>query len=167
MPGRTIGTAMQLGYPGSDSRSSDSVKVNRISGGDIPFGAAVVLNSDNSVAAFGATNTDANFLGIAVRTVKQQTDVFEPAGGYKNGDPTDVMVRGSVIVAFKGQGTPTAGGNVFIRIAANALLPTAAIGDIEAQADGTNTLQLTNLRFTTGRTDASGVVEISVLTRRI
>jgi len=158
---------MQLGYPGSDSRSSDSVKVNRISAGDIPFGAAVALNPDNSVIAFGDGHTDVNFLGIAVRTVKQQTDVFEPAGGYKNGDPTDVMVRGSVIVAFKGKGTPTAGGSVYIRVTADPLLPIAAIGDIEAEADGTNTVQLENLRFTTGRTDASGTVEVSVLSRRI
>jgi len=167
MPGQVIGTALNLGYPGSVSRSSDGTIVNRISAGDIPFGAAVVLNANNTVAPFGATSTDANFIGIAVRIVKQQTDVYAPMGGYKNMEPTDVFVRGDIPVAFKGVGTPTAGGAVFIRVAENPAIPNASIGDFEAQADGTNTVQINNLRFTTGRTDSSGVVEITVLTRRI
>jgi len=167
MPASVIGKSLQLGYPGSDTRSSDQIKVNRLATGNIVFGVPVVLNGDNTVSTFGASNTAAQFLGIASRIVKQQTDIFNPMGGYRDKDPADVLVRGSVAVVFKGQGTPTAGGAVYIRIAANALIPEAAIGDIEAQADGTNTLLLDNLRFTTGQTDASGVIEVTVLERRI
>jgi len=169
MPGQVIGKALNLGYPGSDSHSSDTVKVNRISTGDIPFGASVVLNPDNTVSAFGASNTADDFLGIAVRVVKQQTDIFLPMGSYHVNDPADVMVRGSVIVAFNGVGTPTAGGQAYIRVAEDSAYPGAAIGDIEAEADDTNdsNILLPNLRFTTGLTDATGVVEVTVLERRI
>lgn len=167
MPGQVIGKSLNMGYPGSDSHSSDTVKINRFSKGKIPFGAAVALNGDNTVSAFGADNTQEQFLGIAVREVKQQTDIYQPAGAYNNNEPTDVLVRGSVIVAFNGVGKPTAGGKVYIRIAKNSSIQGAEIGDIEAEADGDNTLLLPNIRFTTGRTDASEVVEVTVLERQI
>ena len=167
MPGKTVGIALDLGYPGSISRSSDNVIVNRISAGVIPFGVAVARNPDNTVVAFGETHADADFIGIAGRIVKQQTDIFSPMGGYKSMEPVDIIARGDVPVAFNGTGTPVAGGAVYIRVAENTAFPNAAIGDFEAQADGANTILLENVRFTTGRTDANGVVEITVLTRRI
>jgi len=167
MPGQVIGKRLQLGIAGSITRSSDIVVVNRVSKGNILFGTPVILNTDNTVSAFDATGTSANFLGIAVRIVKQQTDMFETVGSYHDEELTDILVRGSIAVPFKGQGTPTAGGAVFVRIATNATLLDAQIGDIEAVADGTNTVQLTNARFTTGTTDSSGVIEVTVTERRI
>jgi hypothetical protein len=168
MPGQVIGKALQLGYPGSISRSSDFVNVNRPAAGDIPFGAVTVLNPDNTVAAFGASNTANDFLGIAVRVVKQQTDIFSVMGSYHANDAADNCVRGNIAVPFKNAGTPTAGGAVYVRVAEDAAFPGALVGDIEAVADGTNNILLPNLRFTTGMTDAvSGVVEVTVLERRI
>jgi hypothetical protein len=167
MPGQVIGKALNMGYPGTPSRSSDNVIVNRISEGKIVFGAAVALNPDNTVSAFGTDNTEDQFVGIARRVVKQQTDVWEPAGAYLDKEAADILTRGDIIVRFKNVGVPTAGGAVYIRVEENPLLPDAEIGDIEAEADGTNTLLLNNVRFTTGRTDETGVIEITVLTRRI
>ena len=140
MPGQVIGKSLNLGYPGTLSHSSDNIVVNRTSAGDIPFGAAVVLNPENTVAAFGAADTADNFLGIAVRIVKQQTSVFEVMGSYHEYDAADICVRGSVIVTFNGAGIPTAGGPVYIRRLLNPAYPGSAVGDIEAAADGANNI---------------------------
>ena len=166
MSAQAIGKRLILGFAGSPTRSSDIVNINRVSTNEIPFGGAVMLNGDNTVSAFGATGTTANFLGIAVRIVKQQQAIFETVGSYRAGELTDVLVRGSIAVPFNGAGTPTAGGVVFVRTALNAAMPNARIGDIEAVADGTNTVPLTNARFTTGIVDNS-LVEITVTERRI
>jgi len=162
-----IGTRLQLGYAGSITRSSDVVIQNRISAGAIPFGAPVHLNPDNTVALFGAGATNARFAGFAVRVVKQQQAIFEALGSYRKDELTDFLVRGSIAVPFKGVGTPTAGGVVFIRTALNPSFPDAAVGDVEAGADGANTVQLSNAHFTTGVTDSSGVIEVTVNERRI
>jgi len=167
MSAQAIGIRLQLGYAGSITRSSDVVIQNRISAGELSFGAPVFLNPDNTVQLFGAGADNARFLGFAVRIVKQQQATFESVGGYRAGELTDVLVRGSLAVPFKGTGTPTAGGTVYIRTTLNPAFPDAAIGDVEAVADGTNTVALTNASFTTGITDSSGVIEATVNERRI
>ena len=167
MSAQAIGIRLQLGYAGSITRSSDAIVQNRISASDLPFGAPVFLNPDNTVQLFGAGGADARFMGFAVRIVKQQQAIFETVGGYVAGELTDVLVRGSLAVPFKGQGTPTAGGSVYVRTALNAAIPDAAIGDVEAVADGANTVLISNASFTTGLVDGSGVIEVTVRERRI
>ena len=162
-----IGKRLTLGFPGSPTRSSDIVIVNRVSAGEIPFGSPVFLNPDNTVVLFGAGAADARFLGFAVRIVKQQQAIFESVGSYHAGELTDVLTRGSIAVPFKSAGTPTAGGTVYVRVAANAPFPDAQIGDVEAAADGVNTVELSGVRFTTGETDTSGVIEVTVTERRV
>jgi hypothetical protein len=166
MSAQAIGKRMVIGFPGSFTRSSDTVVVNRVSASEIPFGGAVKLNGDNTVAAFDATGTVDNFVGVAVRIVKQQQSIFEKVGSYRNGELSDVLVRGSIAVSFAGTGTPTAGGPVYVRITLNSALPNAKIGDIEAAGDGVNSVKLTNARFTTGIVD-NELVEITVTERRI
>jgi len=167
MPGQVIGKRLQQGYPGSPTRSSDIVVLNRVCVGELPFGAPVFLNPDNTVKQFGSDGADARFMGFAVRIVKEQQSIFETVGGYRDGELADVLTRGSISVPFKGTGTPTAGGSVYIRIAANASLPSAEIGDVEAAADGTNTVLISNARFTTGQTDDHGIIEVTVTERRV
>ena len=168
MPGRAIGIKLNLGYPGSVTRSGggDPVIASRVSAGEIPFGAPVYLNADNSVVLFGAGSTAARFMGFAVRIVKQPQSVFETVGGYRDGELSDVLTRGAVCVAFNGVGTPTAGGSVYVRTALNSTFPNSQIGDVEAAADGTNTVLLTNATFTTGEV-VDGVVEVTVNERRV
>ncbi len=165
MPGKVIGTSLNLGYPGSFSRMSDCVISNRTAKDKIPFGAPVVLNDDNTYSLFATGNTADDFVGVAVREVKQQTDFYEVSGIYNKGEPTDVLLRGSVTVEIK-NGTPKAQGIVYIRTALNSSYPNSEIGDFEAAADGINTVELKNVKFTTGQIDGNGVAEITILTRQ-
>ena len=168
MAGSAIGKSLNFGYPGNISRSADAIISNRIvrptDTENINFGDPVVLNPDNTVSAFGATGTAETFLGIAVREVKQATDYFATQGSYKPGQPCDVAERGTLTVTCN-VGTPTAGGPVYVRIAANAAIPNGVVGGFEAAADGANTVQITNAKWKTGKLDANKVAEVTLLSR--
>lgn len=174
MPGSVIGLSLNLGYAGSFSRSVDNITTPRIvksviSNGaetqpDIAFGEPVILNTDNTYSRFGSTGTAATFAGVAVREVKQATDYYSAAGTYKPGEVCDVLTRGSITVKCNA-GTPTAGGKVYVRITANASVPTGVVGQFEAAADSTNTIEITNARWKTGKVDANGIAELTILNR--
>ncbi|RKN75009.1 structural cement protein Gp24 [Paenibacillus ginsengarvi] len=169
MPGATIGTSFNLGYAGNVSRSQDAVIVNRLvksNSADIAFGDPVILNSDNTYSKFGASGTAAAFAGVAAREVKQSTSYLSQATGsaYKPNEPCDVIERGSVTVVCT-VGTPTAGGDVYVRVTANGSIPDGVVGGFEAAADSTNTIKLTNAKWKTGKIDANKVAEITLLTR--
>lgn len=165
MPGAAIGKVLNLGYAGNVSRQADAIITQRPAKGDpISFGDPVILNPDNSYTKFGATNIAAQFAGIAVREVKQATDYYPTGGNYKNSEPCDVISRGTVTVICN-VGAPTAGGSVYLRIAENEAIPNGVIGGFEAAADGINTIELTNVKFTTGDIDTNKIAEVTMLTR--
>lgn len=168
MPGFVVGKSLNLGYPGNVSRSADAIITARVVSPDdaaaIPFGSPVVLNTDNTYSLFGASSTAATFAGVAVREVKQSTDYFSANGSYSPGQVCDVIERGSVTVVCN-VGTPTAGGKVYVRITANGSIPAGVVGGFEAAADSTNTVEITNARWKTGKIDANNVAEITILTR--
>lgn len=171
MTGVAIGKSLNYGYPGSVSRSVDSIIENRFvkstDTNPIPFGSAVTLNSDNTYSAFGASGTAATFAGIAVREVKTNTTYVTNANGaYQPGQPCDVLERGSATIQVN-NGTPTANGTVYVRIVANGSIPAGVVGGFEAQADGTNTVALTNVKFKTGLLDANNVAEVAILNRNM
>lgn len=168
MPGQSIGKTFNYGYPGSFSRNGDCVIANRVlkstDTDNINFGGPVVLNSDNTVSALLASGTAAAFAGVAVREVKQADQYSaQTALAYKPGQPVDYITRGSVMVTVNA-GTPTAGGSVYIRVAAAAA--GKPIGGFEAAADSTNTILLTNAEFTTGYKDTNNIAEITLLNRQ-
>lgn len=174
MPGSAIGIELNLGYPGTVSRSIDTIITARAVKSvieneeekepSILFGEPVILNSDNTYSRFGANGTAATFAGIAVREVKQATDYYSAAGSYLPGEIMDVIERGSVTVKCN-VGTPTAGGKVYIRTAVNASVPNGVVGQFEAAADSTNTIEITNVRWKTGKVDSNKVAELTILTR--
>lgn len=171
MPGTAIGKNLNYGYPGTVSRSADAIIENRfVKSSDtnpIPFGAPVILNSDNTYSAFLATGTAATFAGIAVREAKTNTTyVTNASGTYQPGEPCDVLERGSATIQVN-VGTPTANGTVYVRIATNAAIPNGVIGGFEATADGTNTVALTNVKFKTGLIDTNNVAEVTILSRNM
>ncbi|AIY82182.1 hypothetical protein U728_3750 (plasmid) [Clostridium botulinum 202F] len=176
MPGKAIGIELNLGYPGTVSRSIDAiitpkvVKSNIASGKEtelpIAFGAPVILNADNTYSRFAANSTADIFAGIAVREIKQATDYYAASGEYLPNEVCDVLNRGSVTVLCN-NGTPTAGGKVYIRIKENVSIPKGVIGQFEAVADGENTVEIPNLKWTTGKKDSNNVAEVTVLTRTI
>lgn len=168
MAGKAIGVSMGFGYPGNYARTPDDVTVSRVIKSEtpaVPFGACLKLNADNSVELAGAGFTAAAFAGIAVREVKTPTSfVAQNYVEYSAGQVCDALVRGAIIVTCNA-GTPTAGGNVYVRIAANASVPDGVVGGFEAAADGSNTVLLPNVKWTTGAIDANKSCEVTILTR--
>jgi hypothetical protein len=168
MPGQVIGTSFNNGYVGQISRMGDSVVRSRAVKSDsanINFGDPFVVNSDGTVSKFGASNTAAQFAGIAARRVKSAT-VYpnQSLAYYAANELLDGVERGGVCVVCN-VGTPTVGGAVYLRIALNGSIPDGVVGGFEAAADSTNTIQLTNVKWGTTK-DSNGVAELIILTRQ-
>lgn len=187
MPGTVIGKSLNLGYAGKISRNGyntiSSRFVKSILDGNgaetlpsIGFGEAVVLNSDNTYSKFGTTGsgvaaaTAANFAGIAVAETKQvMTYNYGANSGiasYAPGQSVDVLSAGSATVFCK-EGTPTAGGAVYIVTVAAATGALSAVGDFITSATPAGTgspaaVLLTNAAWKTGKIDASKISEITL-----
>ena len=132
------------GFTGAVSRSIDNIVISmgNASGGEIPFGAPVFLKAgENSCLAFDAETSGAEtFLGFAARAAVKAPDVYGSSeASYAPGDPVDVLVRGSVILAFASAVAP--GSSVYIRKSDGALVT-------DAGAEGT-TLKLPNVTVRT------------------
>ena len=168
MPGRVIGIELPLGYPGTIARTPDAIIMNRLvkaESANIGYGKPVILNGDNTYSAFSADNTADQFGGVAIREVKMATNYYDQNDvEYLPGQQCDVLERGSIVVKCP-KGTPTAGGKVYIRIAENASYPGSKAGDFEAEADGSNTVELTGVVWATGRIDAEKCCELLIKER--
>ena len=168
MSGKAIGKNFDLGYQGNVSRNRDSIivaKAVKENTDTILFGQAVVLNEDNTIQKIGESNTEQQCIGVAVREVKQATDYISSAGAYEPGDACSILTRGTVTVCCN-HGTPKAGGKVYVRIKENTAIPNGVIGEFEAEEDTGNTLELSNVVFTTGQLDRNHIAEITILTRK-
>lgn len=165
MPGKAIGISMLSGYAGTQSRTADAIIQNRIAKSNISFGHAVVLTNDNKWDNVVEGTTAAQIAGIAVREVVQ-ANTFDPQSNpdYMAETPCDVMVRGNCTVKCQ-RGTPKSGDAVYVRVKANATYNDAVVGGLEATADAANTVQVTNIEWTTGVMDANGMTEITIKTR--
>lgn len=165
MPGKAIGISMLSGYAGTQSRTADAIIQNRIAKSNISFGHAVVLTNDNKWDNVVEGTTAAQIAGIAVREVVQ-ANTFDPQSNpdYMAETPCDVMVRGNCTVKCQ-RGTPKSGDAVYVRVKANVTYQDAVVGGLEATADAANTVQVTNIEWTTGVMDANGMTEITIKTR--
>lgn len=165
MPGTTIGIKMNNGYAGTISRTADSIVQNRIAAGTIAFGQAVALKDDNTWRPVATGDTAAAVAGIAVREVVQ-ANTYNPQSNpdYVAKSPCDVLVRGNCAVKCQ-RGTPKAGVAVYVRITANNTYPDCVVGGFEALADDANTIQVTNIEWTTGDIDSNKIAEVTVKTR--
>lgn len=165
MPGKAIGISMLSGYAGTQSRTADAIIQNRIAKSNISFGHAVVLTNDNKWDNVVEGTTAAQIAGIAVREVVQ-ANTFDPQSNpdYMAETPCDVMVRGNCTVKCQ-RGTPKSGDAVYVRVKANEAYQDAVVGGLEATGDVANTVQVTNIEWTTGVVDANGMAEITIKTR--
>lgn len=162
MPGQSIGLTMPNGFPGTYSRQPDMIVDTHPLGGsaNVAFGAPLVY-SGNSVVPFSATGTPAAFAGIASREIKSALSYTDQSGKYQPNEAVPVFKRGCINVQCN-NGTPAMNGNVYIRTAANAAIPTGVVGGFEATADGSNTVLLTNVKWH-GSADSNGVAEIRIM----
>ena len=149
---QVIGSTFDNGFAGMFSRQPDQIIDTRKAGAVVPFGYPVKYSS-GAVVPFGASDVATAFLGIAVAEVKTAP------GEYASGEPVAVMKRGRCNVKCN-EGTPALNGDVYVRIAANGAKD--IVGGIEAAADSTYTIKLTNAKFA-GTKDANGIVELEIL----
>lgn len=165
MPGKAIGISMLSGYAGTQSRTADAIIQNRIAKSNISFGHAVVLTNDNKWDNVVSATTAEQIAGVAVREVIQ-ANTFDPQSNpdYMAETPCDVMVRGNCTVKCQ-RGTPKSGDAVYVRVKANTTYQDAVVGGLEATADAENTVQVTNIEWTTGVMDANRMTEITIKTR--
>lgn len=165
MPGTTIGISMNVGFAGTQSRTADAIIQSRVADGALFFGQAAKLTSSNKWKAIGAGDTADDVAGIAIREVVQANQ-FNPQANsdYVDGQACDVLVRGNCTVKCQ-RGTPAAGSAVYVRIAANASYPDCVVGGFEASSDSTNTIQVSNIEWTTGVIDSNLIAEVTVKTR--
>lgn len=165
MPGKAIGISLLSGYAGTQSRTADAIIQNRVAKNNIAFGHAVVLTNDNRWDNVVDTTTAAQIAGVAVCEVIQ-ANTFDPQSNpdYMAETPCDVMVRGNCTVKCQ-RGTPKSGDAVYVRVKKNNTYVDAVVGGFEATADAENTVQVTNIEWTTGVMDANGMTEITIKTR--
>ena len=123
------------------------------------------MTNDNKWDNVVEGTTAAQIAGIAVREVVQ-ANTFDPQSNpdYMAETPCDVMVRGNCTVKCQ-RGTPKSGDAVYVRVKANVTYQDAVVGGLEATADAANTVQVTNIEWTTGVMDANGMAEITIKTR--
>lgn len=186
MPGTTIGISLNLGFAGKVSRNPmnkiGARFVKSILNGSgvetqptIPFGSAAVLNTDNSVSLWGASGsgvsaaTLANFAGFAVAEVKQiMTYTFganASASGYEPAVTADIIDMGSITTFIAETSALAAGGAVYIVTVAGSTYAVGQLLTIASPSDGATTINLTNCRWTTGKVDANGIAELTIMTQ--
>lgn len=154
-----IGKVMDNGFAGAYSRQPDQIIDTRFAGsGGVAFGQAVKYSS-GAVVGFGAGDAATAFVGVAAREVKT-TDANGTAG-YAENEPVPVFKRGRINVKCN-VGTPALNGDVYVRIAANALIPDGVVGGFEASSDSTNSVKLTNAKWG-GAADANGIAELEIM----
>lgn len=168
MAGKAIGKSMNFGFAGNYARTPDDIVASRKLAEDsavVPFGAAVAVAEDNTYKALAADFKAEDFGGIALRVVKQAVaydDMNHTA--YQPGVMMSALQRGATTVVCNA-GEPKANGKVYVRIKENGSVANGVIGGFEAEADGANTVELPNVKWTNGILDANRIAEVTILTR--
>lgn len=162
---QSIGAQMPHGFAGAYARQPDMIVNTAKLAGDTPaaFGTPLVRDSATAgVKPMGSGSTATQFIGIAGREIKSAVQYLEQdAGAYWPGDAVSVFQRGCINV-FCQRGTPAADAPVYVRVTASETYPNAVVGGYEAEADGANSVELTNAIWA-GPADANGVAELWIL----
>lgn len=157
---QTIGLNMSHGFSGSYARQPDMIVNTAPLGGTavIPFGTPLVRGENGAVIPMGTGNTGNQFIGVAGREVKSPAEFFnQNVGQYAPEEPVSVFQRGCINVKCQ-KGTPAIDGTVYVRVTASG---NYVVGGFEAEADGTNTVALSNAQWN-GPADNNGVAELRI-----
>lgn len=144
---------LYLGFVGNISNEGYSLRtprqLNPTDTLSLSFGETLVLNANNTYSSLkqfllngSGLVTAALAIGLAASNVNinstyTQTgslNVLTPGGGYLPGQVVDGLVQGTINVSCN-NGTPVAGGAVYVRTAINAAIPAGVVGGLEAVAD--------------------------------
>lgn len=151
---------MSHGFSGSYARQPDMIVNTAPLGGTeiIPFGTPLVRGENGAVLPMGAGNTGNQFIGVAGREVKSPAEFFnQNVGQYAPEEPVSVFQRGCINVKCQ-KGSPPIDGTVYVRVTASG---NYVVGGFEAEADGTNTVALSNAQWN-GPADSNGVAELRI-----
>ena len=157
---QTIGLNMSHGFAGSYARQPDMIVNTAPLGGTeiIPFGTPLVRGENGVVLPMGTGNTGNQFIGVAGREVKSPAEFFnQNVGQYAPEEPVSVFQRGCINVKCQ-KGSPAIDGTVYVRVTASG---DYLAGGFEAEADGTNTVALSNAQWN-GPADNHGVAELRI-----
>ena len=113
----------------------------------------------------GEGSAAGDFVGVASREIKSALSYLDQGvGSYAPGEAVSVFQRGCINVKCR-NGTPKLGGPVYVRVTADAAIPTAVVGGFEAVAASTaaNSVLLENCQWA-GPADADGIAEIRIMT---
>lgn len=157
---QTIGLNMSHGFSGSYARQPDMIVNTAPLGGtgSIPFGTPLVRGENGAVLPMGTGNTGNQFIGVAGREVKSPAEFFsQSVGQYAPEEAVSVFQRGCINVKCQ-KGEPAIDGTVYVRVAAS---EGYSVGGFEAEADGTNTVALSNAQWN-GPADNNGVAELRI-----
>ena len=157
---QTIGLNMSHGFSGSFARQPDMIVNTAPLGGTeiIPFGTPLVRGENGVVLPMGTGNTGNQFIGVAGREVKSPAEFFnQNVGQYAPEEAVSVFQRGCINVKCQ-KGSPSIDGTVYVRVAESG---SYVVGGFEAEADGTNTVALSNAQWN-GPADNNGVAELRI-----
>lgn len=158
---QSIGLSMSHGFAGSYARQPDMIVNTAPLGGAVPvaFGTPLVRGDGGAVIPMGSGNTGNEFIGVAGKEVKTATQYNgQSVGTYTPGEAVSVFQRGNINVKCQ-KGTPVIDGTVYVRVAARG---DYAVGGFEAEADGANTVALSNAQWG-GPADSNGVAELRIV----
>lgn len=164
---QNIGAGMPHGFAGSYARQPDMIVGTRPAGGteQLAFGVPLKYDGAGKVVLMGAGSAAADFAGVASREIKSSLNYLDQGvGGYAPGEAVSVFQRGCINVKCQ-NGTPKLGAPVYVRVTADAAIPTAVVGGFEAVAASTaaNSVLLENCQWA-GPADANGIAEIRIMT---
>jgi len=125
-------------------------------------GQAVTMYTNGLLQYISSGATAADFFGILTRMAPSIAG--DTGQAYESGTPNQdttqgVVVRGYVNVLCR-QGTPVRNGAVYMRVTA---APNKDVGDLEATADGANSVLLPGVTWACSDKDADNVAEIRIL----
>lgn len=161
-----INTAMPAGFNGQVARTSFAVIESKFIKSSAPvasYGCACRLDGD-TVAALTGSTTAAQVYGFVVCPQVTASAQYPNAGvddfeAPDIGQPQGILIKGYLNVKVNA-GAAAAGGDVYVRVAAGT--SSKPIGGVEAAADGSNTVKLSNATFV-GGADEYGVAEIRIM----
>jgi hypothetical protein len=148
------------GVLGDVTRLQESNVEAVMQGSQFPaFGQPAKYDGAGKIVPFAGGEVASDFVGIITRMVPSISGNLNQ--GFQDTIPwlsaaQGLLVRGYCVVACT-VGVPVRGGKVYARIVA-AL--GKSIGDLEAVADGVNSIELPNMEFAINGKDASNLAEI-------
>lgn len=154
---------MPAGFAGDVQRAEIATIETQIIDSAAPptvFGVPVKMVSGKIQPINNAGDVAASVYGFNIRAYPMQTNGTDALGTATppTSGLTDILKRGYINASLGGTVDAAKNGTVYVRVAGAAA--GKPLGGVEAAADGTNTIALTNAYFT-GPKDAYGIVEVA------